>query len=390
MYSALLAILYLAFVSLGLPDSILGAGWPVMHAALGVPSSAAGLITMLISGGTILSSLCSHRFTKRFGTGAVTACSVLLTALALLGFSVSNRFWQLCLFALPYGLGAGGVDVSVNNFAAIHYSSRHMNWLHCMWGVGAAVGPFIMGRSLTRPAGWAGGYRFIGLLQLFLTAFLLLALPLWKKADPTARSSGETRTAPISLFGAFRIRGVPSVLLLFLGYAALESTAILWASSYLVQCRGVNAVTAARFGSLFLVGITAGRFLCGFISNRLGDKRMIRLGCLLMLAGIALILLPAASGLPALAGLVVFGLGCAPVYPAVMHSTPANFGRENSQAIVGLQMAFAYTGSTFMPPLFGLLASFGVRAFPLFLLFFTAVMLAASEHLNRALRRVSR
>ena len=383
MASLLLAIIYLAFISLGLPDSLLGSAWPVMHGALGVPVSWAGVISMIISGGTILSSLLSDSLTRRFGAGLVTAVSVALTAAALFGFSLSGAFWMLCLWALPYGLGAGAIDAALNNYVALHYSSRHMSWLHCFWGVGTSVSPFIMGAALSLSGSWQNGYRAVSLIQIALAVLMFATLPLWR-VHRNAAAEGEEAAPPVGLRGALQIPGVPAILLAFFAYCGAETTAGLWASSYLVAARGVDAGTAARFASLFYLGITGGRFLSGFIADRLGDKRMIRLGLAVMSAALLLIFLPLSARLPALCGLVLFGLGCAPVYPSVIHATPAHFGADRSQAIIGIQMAGAYVGSTLMPPLFGLLAgAASLRFYPLFLLLLLALLALMTERVNR-------
>ena len=391
MYSLLLAIIYIAFISLGLPDSLIGAGWPVMHTALGVPIAAAGLITMLIAGGTIVSSILSDRLTHRFGAGLVTAVSVLTTAVALLDFSLAGQFWQLCLWAIPYGMGAGAVDAALNNYVALHYAARHMSWLHSFWGVGAAISPYIMSFALSSGQGWTGGYRIVGLLQVGLAAVLLVTLPLWRQgkepASTAAAAPVQPATAPLHLAQIIRITGVPFVLTAFFVYSAVEQTAGIWASSYLVQSRGVAVDTAASFASFFYLGITGGRFLSGFIADRLGDRRLIRWGAILALAGIALIVLPLPTPL-ALAGLIIAGLGCAPIFPAIIHATPTNFGANRSQAIIGVQMAAAYLGTVFMPPLFGWLAGrVSMALFPLYLLFFAIVLLAVTERLNQVLDR---
>lgn len=368
----LIAVIYLAFISLGLPDALLGAAWPVMAPELGAGLSWAGIVSTIISCGTIVSSLLSDRVTRRLGTGVVTAVSVGLTALALLGFSIAHSFWLLCLIAVPYGLGAGAVDAALNNYVAVHYDSKYMNWLHCFWGVGAAIGPYIMGACLGTAHGWRGGYGGTGLIQILMTAILLAALPLWKK---TEKPEGvETTRGTRSVW---KLPGVMQILVAFFAYCALESTAGLWASSYLVGYRGVDAVTASRFAGLFYVGMTVGRFGCGFISDCLGDKAMIRGGTAVMVAGVLLILQPLRSSFFPLLGLVVLGLGAAPVYPAIIHSTPARVGKENSQAVVGVQMAAAYTGSTMMPPLFGLLAqNVSLALYPWFLGVFLFVTIA--------------
>lgn len=400
MYSLLLAIIYIAFVSLGLPDSLVGAGWPVMHRDLGVPIAFAGIITMIIAGGTILSSLASERVTKRFGVGLVTAVSVAMTAAALFGFSFSGSFWMLCLWAIPYGLGAGAVDAALNNYVAVHYAARHMNWLHGCWGLGASISPFIMSYALTSGLGWSSAYLIIGIIQAGLTFALLISIPLWGKVNPIVPSDhddegGETDaeqsgrgTTHVPLAQALRIPGVISILAAFFAYCALESTAILWASSYLVTDRGVDAATAAAFASLFLLGITGGRFLAGFFADRIGDKQMIRGGFAVVGLGAVMLALPLETTVLALVGLVVLGLGCAPIYPAIIHSTPVNFGRRNSQAIIGIQMAAAYTGSTFAPPLFGAISAYtGMWIFPVFLAVLVVLGLVMSERLNGLVKR---
>ncbi|MEA4897828.1 MAG: MFS transporter [Christensenellaceae bacterium] len=382
MYALLLTLIYVAFIGLGLPDSLLGSAWPLIRAQMGVPLSFAGIVSMIIAGGTIVSSLSSDRLTKRFGVGSVTAVSVLMTAVALFGFSLSGSFWMLCVWAIPYGLGAGAVDAALNNYVALHYASRHMNWLHAFWGVGAAVSPLIMGHSLASGMGWTGGYRTVSIMQMALTACLFAGLSLWK--GQKAASEEQKKAPSLTLSQIMRIKGVKFILPAFLCYCALETTTGLWASSFLVLQRGVSPEVAAKYASFFFIGIMTGRFLCGFISDRIGDRNMIRIGIGVVLAGILAVWLPVKADWLCLNGLIVIGLGCAPVYPAIIHLTPANFGKENAQAIVGVQMASAYTGSTFMPPLFGLIAgSIGIGLYPMYLFVFAALMLFMTEQLNR-------
>ena len=388
MASLLLPVIYLAFISLGLPDSLLGSAWPSMVGQLGADLSWAGIVSMIISAGTIVSSLCSERLNARLGTGGVTAVSVLLTAAALFGFSTCTRFWQLCVWAVPYGLGAGSVDAALNAYVSLHYKSRHMSWLHCMWGVGASVGPVIMGRALAGGS-WQGGYRIISLIQFGLTAVLLLSLPLWKRPEKTPEGADYTpehRTLPQLL----RMPGVPQVLLCFFCYCALESTAGMWAASYCTLVRGIDAGTAAGWASTFYLGITIGRGVCGFLTIKINDQNMILLGQVLIALGVVLVLLPAGQGV-LFAGLVTIGLGCAPIYPSIIHETPANFGREVSLAMTGIQMAFAYVGSCLMPPLFGLLAQYVTPAlYPWFLAALLALMFAMAESLHRRTREKRR
>ena len=379
MASLLLPVIYLAFISLGLPDALLGSAWPSMYTELGASLSWAGIVSMIISVGTIVSALCSERLNLRLGTGGVTFLSVLLTAVALLGFSLSTSFWQLCLWAVPYGLGAGSVDAALNNYVALHYESRHMSWLHCMWGVGASIGPVIMGRALAGGT-WQGGYRTIALLQFALTAVLLLSLRLWKR--PQANVEGaDFKPHPIPEL--LRRPGVPQVLLCFFCYSALEATAGMWAASYCTLVRGIDAETAARWASLFYVGITIGRGVCGFLTMKISDQNMIRLGQALIAAGVVLILAPLGQG-TLFAGLITVGLGCAPIYPSIIHETPVNFGRDVSMSMTGLQMATAYVGSCLMPPLFGLLAQYVTPTlYPCFLAVILALMFVMAESLHR-------
>ena len=379
MASLLLPVIYLAFISLGLPDSLLGSAWPSMYTELGASLSWAGIVSMIISAGTIVSALCSERLNLRLGTGGVTFLSVMLTAVALLGFSLSTSFWQLCLWAVPYGLGAGSVDAALNNYVALHYESRHMSWLHCMWGVGASIGPVIMGRALAGGT-WQGGYRTIALLQFALTAVLLLSLRLWKR--PQANVEGaDFKPHPIPEL--LRRPGVPQVLLCFFCYSALEATAGMWAASYCTLVRGIDAETAARWASLFYVGITIGRGVCGFLTMKISDQNMIRLGQTLIAAGVVLVLAPLGQG-TLFAGLITVGLGCAPIYPSIIHETPVNFGRDVSMSMTGLQMATAYVGSCLMPPLFGLLAQYVTPTlYPWFLAVILALMFVMAESLHR-------
>ena len=378
----LLAIIYVAFISLGLPDSLLGSAWPIMYGELGVAVSFAGIISMIIAGGTIVSSLFSDKLIRKFGTGMVTVISVGMTAVALLGFSASHSFWQLCLWGIPYGLGAGSVDAALNNFVALHYKSRHMSWLHCFWGVGATAGPYIMGLCLTGGLRWNAGYLSVGVIQVVLVAGLFLSLPLWRAKKATAGEAAVEHSG-ITLRETVKLPGAKPILMAFFCYCALESTTGLWASSYLVLHRGIHAQTAAKWASLFYLGITIGRFLCGFITDKLGDKTMVRLGQGVALLGVAALLLPLGD-LTALAGLLLIGLGCAPIYPSLLHETPENFGAHNSQAIMGMQMASAYVGSTLMPPIFGFLAEHvNVSLYPFYLVGFVLLMFFMVERMNR-------
>ena len=375
----LLALIYAAFISLGLPDALLGSAWPSMYRELSVPVSYSGLIFMIIAGGTIISSLQSDRLTKAFGAGKVTAFSVLMTAVALFGFSVSRSYAALCLWAIPYGLGAGSVDASLNNYVALHYASRHMSWLHCMWGIGASAGPYIMGSALTGGYGWNTGYRSIALLQTALTAVLLLSLPLWRRPQGEQRRTQDMQTKPLPLKRVVTIPGAKEIMITFFCYCAVEQTANLWASSYLTLYRGLSAKAAAGLASVFFTGITAGRFFSGFLTLKLNDTQMIRLGQSGIATGILLLFLPFGTT-SSLLGLGLIGLGCAPIYPSIIHATPARFGEDKSQAMIGVQMASAYAGTCLMPPIFGLVAHhIGVSLMPLYLTGILIIMIVMHE-----------
>ena len=371
MYLLLLAVIYIAFISLGLPDSLLGAAWPTIRVDFDVPLSYMGLVSMIIAGGTIISGLLSERLTKKFGTRTVTIVSVFLTAAALLGFSTTHAFYQLCLWGIPYGLGAGAIDAALNNYVALHYNSRHMSWLHCFWGVGTIISPYIMSYALTHST-WNHGYRMVSYLQFAIVVILLFSIPLW---NIHKQSHQEQQKAPVlGIKGALKIKGVPTLLIGFFAYCAAEATTMLWASSYLEGTRGISKDKAAAFGSLFIIGITVGRFLSGFISEKFGDNRMIRLGTGIALCGVCCIVIP--NPIVSMIGFIIIGLGCAPVYPCIIHSTPYNFGAENSQGIIGIQMASAYVGSTFMPPIFGLIANhISLQLMPIYLAAFLTLLL---------------
>ena len=382
MVHLLLVIIYLSFISLGLPDALLGAAWPIMSQEFAVPVSYAGGISLIIAMGTVVSSLQSDRLTKWLGAGKVTAISVAMTAVAIYGFSVSGEYWQLCLWAIPYGLGAGSVDASLNNYVALHYASRHMSWLHCMWGLGASIGPYIMGIALTGGMGWNMGYGIIAVIQICLSAALFLSLPLWKKRSDEPGENGE-KAKPLTLKQIVGIRGAKEVMLAFFCYCALEQTCILWGSSYFFLHIGLDEETAASLAALYMLGLTFGRFLNGFLTYKINDTNLIRLGEGLIGLGVVVMLLPFGKW-AAMIGLVLMGLGSAPIYPCIIHSTPDHFGEANSQALIGVQMASAYVGICCMPPLFGLLANhIGVYLLPWYTGGILVLMAVMCERLER-------
>lgn len=377
MYSLLLALIYLAFISLGLPDSLLGSAWPNIQSTVQVPTSYGGILSFLITASTILSSLGSGRMMRRFGTGGTACLSVALTAAALLGFSVSNHFFALCLWAVPYGLGAGSVDAVLNHYVALHYKAKHMSWLHCFWGIGATGGPYIMGLCLSSGMGWQSGYRVIFGIQFVFTLILLLSLPLWKQRSADAAVHTNLPYLPLK-----QLLGLPAaktVLPAFFLYSALEMTTGLWGSSYMVTVRGISTQTAASWIALFYLGMTLGRFFSGFLTTHFSDRQLIRFGGCMAILGIFLLILP----LPPIAlclGFFLTGLGCAPIYPSMLHATPAIFGTEAASSMMGTQMAFSYLGSTCMPPLCGLLtAHISMVLYPFVLFFFAVLLLVLSQ-----------
>jgi fucose permease len=394
MIQLLLVIIYISFISLGLPDSLLGSAWPSMYSDLGVPVSYAGIISMIIAGCTIISSLFSDRIVRRLGTGRVTAISVGMTAAALMGFSFSRSFASLCLWAVPYGLGAGSVDASLNNFVALHYKARHMNWLHSFWGVGASIGPYIMGACLIGTfswkgaAGWNGGYRVISIIQIVLTAVLVFSLPLWKKMTESSGGNEEQKAEQLSIRQLLSLPQAKPILIAFFCYCSLESSAGLWGAVYMVMQKGITKEAAAKLIALFYLGITIGRFLSGFISVKVSNRNMIRLGQVIALCGIVTLFI-SPNTLSTAAGFLLTGLGCAPIYPALLHQTPDRFGKNVSQSIMGMQMACAYVGSTFTPPVIGYIVEHvSVALYPVLLLVFAVLMAVMVEYCNRKQRHI--
>lgn len=368
----LLVIIYLSFISLGLPDSLLGSAWPTMVSELNAPLWGAGILQMTTSLCTIISSLNSARLIRRFGTGRLTALSCLMTATALMGMSLAPHYAFLLLLSIPLGLGAGAVDAAMNNYVALHCEPRHMNWLHCFWGVGTIISPMVMSAVLAAGMRWTVGYRGVSAMQLALSIVLFATLKLWQDASA---QNGEKEAKVLTVRQVLSLPGAKQGLLNFTCYCAVESTFMLWSATYLVMVRGMDAARAASMGGLFFIGITAGRGISGFISMKLRPRQMVRLGQTLMAAAGVLLLVPGTA--VTLAGILLMGLGCAPVYPNIVQDTPRNYGAENSQAVIGVQMAFAYIGSLFMPTIFGWIASIlGYGILPVFALVFTAVMIA--------------
>lgn len=386
MASLLLAVIYLAFVSLGLPDSLLGSAWPTMQTVMEVPSSYAGYVSMTIAFMTIVSSLLSPRLIRKFETKWIVICSIALTVLGLIGFFCSNRYWMLFLFSVPYGLGAGSVDASLNHYVASHYSSRVMNFLHCFYGLGAVISPNIMALAL-KYARWNEGYRWTAFIQAGILLVCILSLPLWNANGHSDEDDGETA----GIREVWKVPGVALTLIAFFSYCAGEATCFLWTSSYFAGTKeGMSQELVASFGSLIFGGLMLGRLIAGFISDRLGDKKLIRIGIAVEAVGILLVLIPSPQYYFAMAGFLIIGTGMGPVYPAIQHMAPANFGKKCSAAVIGLQMASAYVGSTFMPTVFGYLQQgVGIWIMPLYLLAFAVLNFVFLELAYRAIAKNS-
>lgn len=386
MIHILLVIIYAAFISLGLPDALLGAGWPVMQPAFGVPVSWMGAVALLISVGTVVSSLMADRLTRKFSTGVVTAFSVAMTAAAIVGFATSTSYWHLCLWAVPYGLGAGSVDSCLNNYVAIHYSGKHMSWLHCMWGLGAASGPYIMSAAIAFANNWRVGYWSVGILQIVLTACLFFSLPIWKRSGDSFEAEVQ-QSDPLTLRQIFAMPGAKALILTFFCYCAMEQTAGQWAASYFFGHFGLKEELCALFASMYYTGITVGRFINGFLTVHFTDRTLVRAGSGLIIAGLLVMMLPF-GWFFAVFGMLLIGLGSAPVYPCVIHATPTFFGASNSQAVIGVEMASAYVGICVMPPVFGFIADWiGIWVLPIFLLVITAVMFICHERAYNVVKK---
>lgn len=371
MYSLLIAVIYLIFISLGLQDSLLGSGWPAMHAAFSVPSSYAGYVSMAISFMTIISALLSPIMIKRFHTKWIVIVSIFLTVMGLIGFSISTSYAMLFVFAVPYGMGAGAIDASVNHYVANNYSGSVMNFLHCFYGVGAVISPNIMAVALSK-ASWNEGYRWTAYIQIFILLICIISLPLWKKNESDSNKQ-EEEVARIR--EALKRPGVVLTLIAFFAYCSGEATCFLWTSSYFAGVKeGLTDHLIASFGSLIFGGLMLGRLISGFVSNRLGDRMLIRIGIFVEVVGILLVMIPVASFIPAAIGFVIIGTGMGPVYPAIQHMAPTNFGERYSAAVIGLQMASAYIGSTFMPMIFGnIQEKIGIGIMPFYLLIFAVL-----------------
>lgn len=383
MIQLLLLLIYLSFISLGLPDSLLGSAWPVIHEQMNLPVSFAGIITAIICLFTVLASILSAKITKKLGTGVVVVLSVFLTVIALGGFYFSSNFLMLIIFSIPYGFGAGGIDAALNNYVAVHYKAKHMSWLHAMWGVGAIIGPYAMGFALTNNKPWNNGYLYIAIIQLVVLLILVFTLPLWKKTN----EGKEEEIKVLSIKDMLSIKGVFIVLIVFFAYCSLEQSAMFWASSYLVENNKLDTSIAAMLASLFCIGITVGRFVNGFLAIKLKDKDMIRIGLSIIFIGVLLMFININNILMCV-GFVLIGLGCAPIYPSIIHSTPIYFGSDVSQSLIGVQMAGAYIGTLVMPSLFGVIADLiSIKILPIYLMMFLIIMFLGHEYLLAKIKK---
>ena len=377
MFVLLLAIIYIAFISLGLPDSLLGSAWPLMSMDFNVPVSYASIISIVISLGTIISSLFSEKLNKKIGTALVVSISTLMTALSLLGFAWSSDFWLLLVFSVPLGLGAGAIDAALNNYVALHYKSSHMSWLHCMWGVGASIGPYIMGFSMVNYESWNGGYLIIAIIQIVLSVFLFISIPLWKKQkiNPDIQVEDTKEDTPLSFKEILKIKGIHLIMIAFFCYCAVESLLFLWSSTYYIEKHNIHEDLAASLASAFYIGMTISRLISGFLSIKLSDKFMIVLGCIIVLIGGTLLILDI-NEYVSFASIIIIGLGCGPIYPCIIHSTPYLFGKDKSQAVIGFQISSAYFAFLIVPILFGILVQYiSSLLLPLFVLVFILIVL---------------
>lgn len=382
----LIILIYAAFISLGLPDSILGIAWPTMRLDLGMPLEAAGFIGMVLASCSAISSFSSGRINRRFKAGMVVLVSSILTSLGLLGYSLSPSFIFLLLAAIPLGFGQGAVDSSLNGFVATHYTSRHMNWLHASWGIGATIGPLVMTGAISLAGNWRWGYRSLGMLQALLAFTFLLGIGLWERApkahNATLAEGKEPKTLCYGSIKGLRRLEPWSQIFIYLFYAAAEFCVGIWAASLFLEGRGLSIETAGVLASLYYGSITGGRILSGLIADRLGNRRMVRLGLALSFAGAALLALPA---LPTSVAAVLFlGVGFAPIYPCLMHETPRRFDEGTYRTVIGFQVGAACVGTAYVPAAVGfILARTSLNMLPIFLAILIMLMGGLNSFLDK-------
>lgn len=376
----LLAVIYITFIGLGLPDSLLGTIWPAMYEELDVGISAQGILSVIVSVGTVISSISSAAIMKKFSTCTIIIVSVFMTALAIIGISLSSIFWPLIIISLVLGLGAGCIDSCLNSFVAEHYSPMHMSWLHCFWGIGATLGPVILSFYLAKSM-WKQGTMAIGLIQIAITAVLIFSIPLWKKIDRAEETEIEEKNS-ITYKKALGRHGVFATLMAFFFYCGIEQTAGHWGASFLNICRGISLDTAARMVSVYFLGIATGRLLSGFLTLKVSNKTLINLGGIFIFVG-SLLIGFTKSEILLWAAFILIGLGCAPIFPCLISETPHSFGKIYTQSIMGLQMAFSYLGIAILPPVFGLIAENHSGLFPYYILGMDILMFVSVLNLNR-------
>ena len=381
----LLFIIYIAFIGLGIPDSLFGTAWPAISDEFSLPVSWANFVTIIISGGTIISSLLSARIINRFGTAAVTAVSTTMTAFALLGFSVSQNILYLCLCAIPLGLGAGAIDTALNNYVALHYKASHMNFLHCFYGIGVSLSPFIMSFALSKSS-WQNGYFNVSLVQFGIALLTIISLPIWKKVRHSVTNSQSSPTRTLPLKTMLRNPKVMTACMVFLGSCGMEYTCGIWGSTYLVRGKGAAVDTAALMITFYYVGIAFGRFLSGILARKLTSNQLIRAGQITVLAALVLLILPLPYQVSAFS-LFLIGMGNGTIYPNMLHLTPANFGEDVSQSVIGVQMAFSYVGILLAPAIFGLMAQYiTISLFPYFILLCYVIMIVGTLKMNSIIK----
>ncbi len=374
MSTLLLIVIYITFIGLGIPDSLFGTAWPAIYSAFGVAISHANFVTSIISGGTILSSLLSTRLIKCFGTAKVTAVSTAMTAGALLGFSIAPNIIFLCLFAVPLGIGAGAIDTALNNYVALHYRAVHMNFLHCFYGIGVSLSPYLMSLMLSATGNWRQGYQTVFWVQLGIAIMTIISIPLWKKINSTD-SYEEENALVIGIIDLLKDLKVRRVCLVFLGSCAIEYTCGVWGSTFLVTEKQMAVDAAAKVIMFYYIGMALGRFSSGILALKCTSQQMIKIGQCITLIAIALLLLPL-SPIATSGALFLIGLGNGPIFPNMIHLTPENFGKERSQAVVSIQMSASYISILLAPVLFGLLAQFiSLALFPYYLCAMLFIML---------------
>lgn len=377
----LLLIIYLIFIGLGISHSLLGPAWPSMYESLAVPDSWLIIISAILSVCMITASVFSGKALKRFKTSAIVVVCALMMATGIMGFALSKSFAVLCICVIPLGLGGGLIDPVINHYIAVHFKASHMNMLHCLWGVGATMGPLIMASGIKHYGTWNAGYFMAGYIQVAIVLTLILTLPLWRKQPSTPHQ--EKESGKTNFKALLKLRGIYFSLVSFICYCAIEAMIGLWGSSYLVFVKGISPETAAQRLSLYFLGITLGRFVSTFLAIKIDSRKMIRLGCALIASGLFIFLLPLGDA-AYMAGFLLMGIGCAPIYPCLMHNTPVYFGEESSGSVIGLQSASANIGGAVIPPLFGFFAAhIGYSLFPLFLIVLLIGMAASIEALGR-------